>query len=87
MPRRESERTESVRHARLIRSGRDQALRIPREFELAANEVIIRRDDDRLLLEPVRRSPTLAAVLAKLAPLEEAFPRIADHPSKPEEIL
>ena len=71
MPRCASERTESVRHARLIRSGRDQALRIPREFELAANEVIIRREDDRrLLLEPVRRSPTLVAVLAKLAPLE-----------------
>lgn len=87
MPRSESESTESVRHARLFRNGRNQALRIPREFELAADEVIIHREDDRLVLEPVRRSPSLAAVLATLAPLDEDFPSIADPPSEPEDIL
>lgn len=87
MPRSESEKTESARRARLFRNGRNQALRIPREFELAADEVIIHRDEDRLVLELARRSPSLAAVLATLAPLDEDFPRIADPGSEPEDIL
>ena len=49
-----------ARHARLFRNGRNQALRIPREFELEADEVIIYREDDRLVVEPVPRAPTLA---------------------------
>ncbi len=32
------------RHVRLFRTGRNQALRIPREFELDADEATIRRD-------------------------------------------
>jgi antitoxin VapB len=41
------------RHVRLFRNGRNQALRIPREFELAGDEAIIRREGDRLIVEPV----------------------------------
>ncbi len=87
MPRHELERTESVRHARLFRNGRNQALRIPREFELAADEVTIRRDDGRLVVEAVERTRSLAEVLATLAPLEEDFPTISDPPSEPEDIF
>ena len=87
MPRNESERTESVRRAGLFRNGRNQALRIPREFELAAEEVIIDSEGDRLVLGLVRRSPSLAAVLATLEPLDEDCPRIADPPSEPDDIL
>lgn len=75
----------SVRHARLFRNGRNQAVRIPRELELAADEVMIYREDDRLVLVPVDRSPTLAEVLSRLTPLEEDFPDIADPPVEPEE--
>lgn len=76
-----------ARHARLFRNGRNQALRIPREFELEADEVIIYREDDRLVVEPVPRVPTLATVLSRLAPLEEDFPPIADPPVRPEDTL
>ena len=76
-----------ARHAQLFRNGRNQALRIPREFELEADEVVIYREGDRLVVEPVPRRPTLAAVLSRLKPLDEDFPPIADPPVRPEDIL
>ncbi|MCW8873827.1 MAG: AbrB/MazE/SpoVT family DNA-binding domain-containing protein [Xanthomonadales bacterium] len=60
---------------RLFRNGRNQALRIPREFELACDEAIISRDGDRLIVEPVR-AEGLLALLASLRPLEESFPDV-----------
>lgn len=77
----------SVRQARLFRNGRNQAVRIPREFELAAEEVVVYRDQHRLILEPVDRTPSLAEVLARLSPLDEEFPVIEDPPVEPEEIF
>ena len=41
------------RHVRLFRNGRNQALRIPREFELEGDEAIVRKEGDRLIVEPV----------------------------------
>lgn len=87
MPIDESNVERPARHARLFRNGSNQALRIPREFELAADEVIIYREDDRLVVEPVRQAPTLAEVLARLTPLDEDFPTIADPPACPEDTL
>ena len=75
------------RHARLFRNGRNQAVRIPREFELAADEVVIYREDHRLVIEPVERRPSLAEVLAGLEPLDEDFPEIDDPPAQPEDLL
>lgn len=63
------------RHVRLFRNGRNQAVRIPREFELDAQEVIIRREDGRLVIEPVSRKGLLAT-LATLPVLEEEFPDV-----------
>jgi antitoxin VapB len=63
------------RHVRLFRNGRNQALRIPREFELAGDEAIIRKEGDRLIVEPVRKG-RLLALLAKLEPLDESFPDV-----------
>ncbi len=63
------------RHVRLFRNGRNQALRIPREWEFEGEEAIIRRDGDRLIVEPVRKEGLLA-VLGGLQPLDETFPDI-----------
>ena len=41
------------RHVRLFRNGRNQAVRIPRDFEMDGNEAIIRKEGNRLILEPV----------------------------------
>jgi len=61
------------RRVRLFRNGRNQAVRIPVEFELPGNEALIRREGDRLVIEPLRKR-TLLEVLATLAPLEEGLP-------------
>lgn len=74
-------------HARLFRNGRNQAVRIPREFELNADEVLISREGDRLVVVPVQKSPSLAEVLSRLKPLDEDFPNAADPPTKPQDLL
>ena len=60
---------QTERHVRLFKNGRNQALRIPRDFELPGDEAIIRKEGNRLIVEPVAR-PTLLAVLATLEPLQ-----------------
>ncbi|MDF2116434.1 AbrB/MazE/SpoVT family DNA-binding domain-containing protein [Roseiarcaceae bacterium H3SJ34-1] len=66
------------RHVKLFRIGRKQAVHIPAEFELPGNEVIMRRDGDRLVIEPLRKRD-LIALLKRMTPLEEPFPEI-DNP-------
>lgn len=63
------------RHVRLFRNGRNQALRIPREFELEGDEAILRKEGDRLIVEPVRKG-RLLALLDTLEPLNEPFPDV-----------
>jgi len=65
------------RHVKLFRNGRNQAVRIPKEFEFEGDEAILKRDGDRLILEPVRNGGLLATVRA-LGPLAESFPDIDD---------
>ena len=62
---------------RLFTNGRNQTLRIPREFELPGQEAIIRKEGNRLIVEPVIK-PSLLSVLAMLGPLDEDFPAIED---------
>jgi len=63
------------RHVRLFRNGRNQALRIPREFEFEGDEAIVRKEGDRLIVEPVRKG-RLLALLGSLEPLDESFPDV-----------
>jgi antitoxin VapB len=65
------------RHVKLFRNGRNQAVRIPVEFELPGNEAIMHRDGDRLVIEPVRKRG-LIALLKTMKPLDEEFPEIGD---------
>ena len=67
--------SQAERHVRLFRNGRNQALRIPREFELEGNEAIIRKEGNRLIVEPVQKGQLLA-LLATLPPLDEPFPDV-----------
>jgi len=71
----ESTMAEFERHVRLFRNGRNQALRIPREFEFEGDEAIVRKDGDRLIVEPVRKG-RLLALLSTLEPLDEPFPNV-----------
>ncbi len=70
------------RRLRLFRNGRSRAVRIPRELEMPGSEAVIRRDGQRLILEPAPPR-SLLAVLASLEPSEETFPPIDDAPPDP----
>ena len=73
------------RHVKLFKNGRNQAVRIPREFELAGEDAVIRKEGERLIIEPAPPK-SLLALLATLAPLEEDFPPIPDLPPDPVEL-
>ena len=74
------------RHVRLFRDGRNQAVRIPVEFELPGDEAVMHRDGDRLVIEPVRKRG-LVALLKTMKPLEENFPEIHDPAPAPERVF
>lgn len=75
------------RRARLFRNGRNQAVRIPRDFEFPGDEVIIRKEKECLILEPPKKKPSLLELLAEWEPLDEEFPEIDDPPVEPEDIF
>lgn len=64
------------RLASLFRNGRNQAVRIPREFELEGDQVRIFKDGARLVLEPLSGRPSLLAVLAEIGPVDVDFPDV-----------
>ena len=72
----------AYRHVKLFKNGRNQAVRIPREFELAGEDAIIRRDGDKLIIEaaPPR---SLLGILAQLTPIDETFAEVDDPPPAP----
>ena len=63
------------RRVRLFRNNRNQAIRIPVEFELPGDEAMISRDGERLIIEPVYKR-SLLELLASWAPLDEQFPDV-----------
>jgi antitoxin VapB len=73
------------RHVKLFKNGRNQAVRIPREFELPGEDAIMRKDGERLIIEPTPPK-SLLALLATLAPLDEDFPPIPDPAPDPVEL-
>ena len=74
------------RYVRLFRNGRNQAVRIPVEFELPGNDAIMYGDGDRLVIEPVRKRG-LIALLATMKPLGEHILEIYDPAPEPERVL
>ena len=76
---------EASRRVSLFRNGANQAVRIPKEFELPGKEATLRREGNRLVLEALPAKPkqgTPAALLfaleemAKLGPIDEEFPDV-----------
>jgi len=68
------------RHVSLFKNGRNQAIRIPREFELPGTEAIIRKEGACLVIEPIVKGKLLS-LLATMEPVDEVFPDIdADLP-------
>ena len=76
-----------IRNVSLFRNGANQAVRIPKEFELPGKQATMRRVGNRLIIDLVepkhpRGSPAalLAALqeLSKLGPIDEEFPDVDD---------
>ena len=65
----------ALRRVRLFRDEQEQTVHIPAEFEWRGTEAILRRDGDRLILEPVCEGGLLA-LLASWGPLDDTFPDI-----------
>jgi antitoxin VapB len=65
------------RVVRLFRNGRNQALRIPRDLELPGSEAVLRKEGNRLIVEPVGR-PSLLEVLSRWTPLDDELPDLDD---------
>ena len=74
------------RRVRPFRNGRNQAVRIPVEFELPGNEAIMHRDGDRLVIEPLRKRG-LVALLKSMKPVNEDFPDIVDPVPRREDVF
>jgi antitoxin VapB len=73
------------RRVKPFRNGHNQAVRIPRELELPGKDAVMRKEGERLVIEPAKPA-SLLAVLATLAPLEEEFPPIAELELDPVEL-
>lgn len=65
------------RRVRLFRNGQNQAVRIPREFELPGKDAVMRKEGERLIVELAPRK-SLLEVLATLPLLREGLPKIKD---------
>ena len=89
MPSPSSSRPKEVR---LFRNNRSQAVRIPVEFELPGDRALIRREGNRLIIEPTERPTTVAGLLAQwtaeepLGP-DDQLPSIEDQAASPEDIF
>lgn len=73
------------RRIKIFRNGRNQAVRIPREFALPGDEAIMRQEDGRLVIEPVLPKSLLAR-LAALEPIDDDFLPFDDRPPEPVEL-
>ncbi len=77
--------TPPSRQVRLFRNGANQAVRIPREFELAGSEAVMRKVGNTLVIEAVAvehpRGSTQAFLqaldeIAKMGPCDDEFPDV-----------
>ncbi len=72
-------RKTAAQTAKLFKSGRSQAVRLPKAFRFEGKQVRIRRDGDAVILEPMPADPW--AWLGEGGPLDEDFVKAAlDRP-------
>ncbi len=62
-------------HVYLLRDGQHQVLNIPDEFALSSTEVLLRKEGNRLIIEPIP-SGSLLSLLATLEDIAENFPNV-----------
>jgi antitoxin VapB len=70
------------RRLKIFKNGRNQAVRIPREFEVPGEDAVMRKEGDRLVIEPAAPQ-SLLALLKTLMPIDEDFAPIPDPAPEP----
>lgn len=66
-----------ARHVRLFRNGANQAVRIPKEFELPGKEAVIHREGNKLIIELIKaKATTLAEAMKDWEDMDEPFPDV-----------
>jgi antitoxin VapB len=84
--------SDRAREAKLFRNNRSQAVRIPAEFELPGDRVLIHREGSKLIIEPVLKPANIRELLAEWRneePLaaDDQLPDVEDMPARPESIF
>ncbi len=66
-----------IKKVQLVRTGPAQMVEIPAEFAMPGDAVLMHREGERLILQPIQQSKNgLLALLATLDPIEEEFPDV-----------
>jgi antitoxin VapB len=75
-----------ARKVSLFRNGRNQAVRIPVEYELPGDEALIHKEGDKLIIEPSKPDRNWLALLRAAQPLgpEDDFPDIDSESLPPQ---
>ena len=79
-----------TRNVSLFRNGANQAVRIPKEFELPGNQATMRRVGNRLIIEAVEpKQPrgSAAALVAALESMKDWEPVLEEFPDVDEGLL
>jgi len=63
-------------------SGCNQAVRIPRKLELPGEDAVMRKEGQRLIIEPAPPR-SLLSLLSTLDPIEEDFADVSELPIDP----
>lgn len=69
--------------AKLFRNGRSQAVRLPKEFRFDGDEVEVRRQGSRVILEPVKRRSWPKGYWTSWKKVPEDFEAPDPNPSRP----
>jgi antitoxin VapB len=72
----ENRRESKERRVRLFRNGRSQAVRIPKDLEFSGNEVVLRKEGARLVIESVPTRSGLLQALAAMKATDEQLPDV-----------
>lgn len=63
-------------HVKIFRNGSAQAVVIPAEFEMTGEEAVMRKEGDRLVIEPVTKKDDFREWLTSIEPWDEEFPDV-----------
>jgi antitoxin VapB len=60
---------------RLVRNGHNQTLNIPQAFAMPSDNVVIRKEGERLIIEPFKKK-SLLELLSTLEDIDDEFPNV-----------